>query len=255
MKQKQNNKNKNRNRSKRDIIQNVVLVILAVVVLCLCIAITIQSNNKSCYTAFNDSMIQIDKANDLKVTANIFEEQQLVILLESTSQDDIETEVQVEFKDADEKTISIDSTQTTILKDGKNMMFFDIPDLDEKYAGEIDINVKTYDAQGVVNVDLSKVIYQEIHEANDAGDTVFHVTGQNQNDAPILGLVGYIVALKDNKIVAYNSFTQERIEANQTFSFDTDFHGVLGQNNEVVPVDYDKLMIFSSFAMDDYENE
>ena len=40
------------------------------------------------------------------------------------------------------------------------------------------------------------------------------------------------------------------------FSFDITFHGMsTTQDDKVSPVDYDELMIFSSFAMDDYENE
>ena len=136
-------------------------------------------------------------------------------------------------------------------------MFFDVPELDDdKYAGTIDINVKTHKIKDTLEADLSKVTYQETHEVQDDGSTVFHVSGQNQNDATLLGLVGYVVALKDNKIVTYNSFTKERIGANEMFSFDITFHGMsTTQDDKVSPVDYDELMIFSSFAMDDYENE
>ncbi len=252
---KKGNVKKKKNRA--DIIQNVVLVVLAVIVLGLCVALALQSDNSVHYTEFRDSMIHINNDGNLKVTANIFEEQQLVVLLEPTSRKDIDVDVQVNFADADGKAITLDSTQATILSDGKNMMFFDVPELDDdKYAGTIDINVKTHKIKDTLEADLSKVTYQETHEVQDDGSTVFHVSGQNQNDATLLGLVGYVVALKDNKIVAYNSFTKERIGANEMFSFDITFHGMsTTQDDKVSPVDYDELMIFSSFAMDDYENE
>lgn len=252
---KKGNVKKKKNRA--DIIQNVVLVVLAVIVLGLCVALALQSDNSVHYTEFRDSMIHINNDGNLKVTANIYEEQHLVVLLEPTSKKDIDVDVQVNFFDADGKAITLDSTQATILSDGKNLMFFDIPDLDDdKYAGTIDINVKTHKIKDTLEADLSKVTYQETHEMQDDGSTVFHISGQNQNGATLLGLVGYVVALKDNKIVAYNSFTKERIGANEMFSFDITFHGMsTTQDDKVSPVDYDELMIFSSFAMDDYENE
>lgn len=251
MKKKKGNKNKN----KIDIIQNTVIIVLSVVVVGLCVAITAQGGSNVRYTSFNDSMIQINEVKNLNVSANIFEEQQLVVFLEPTSKNDLEVDVQVSFEDDDGKAITIDSTQATILSDGKNLMFFDLPELNNKYAGTININVEAHNTRDVLKADLSKITYQETHEVNDNGDTIFHITGKNQNDDIILGLVGYIVALKDNKIVAYNSFSQEKIEANETFSLDTNFHGQLAQEDEFVSVDYDKLMIFSSFAVDNYENE
>ena len=252
MKKKKINKNKNNMVIK----QNVAIVVLSVIVLCLCIAISVQGDNKPHYTAFNDSMIQIDEVNDLKVTANIYEEQHLVVLLEPTSKKDIDVDVHVSFEDIDGKAISMDSTQATVLSDGKNLVFFDVPELnDDKYVGTIDINIETHNTEDVLKADLSKVIYQETHEVNDKGDIIFHITGQNQNDATILGLVGYIVALKDGNIVAYNSFSQDEVGAIATFDFDTEFHSMSTQEDEIVSVDYDELMIFSSFALDDYRNE
>lgn len=241
-------------RSKKILKKNIIIII-SVIILVLCIVLIVGAFNKDSvkYTSYDDTMISVDEANNMKVKANILDDY-LVVLLESVSNNAMDTDVQVQYNDIDGKAISMDSTNVTVLINGKNLLFFEMPELEERYAGDIIINIEAEATSFDLKADLSKITYQEEHEVLDTGETNFHITGYNQNNSSILGLVGYIVALKDGNIVAYNTVSQEKVEANGTFTSDVSFHGMINQNDEVVPVDYDDVLIFTSFVNDSYEN-
>lgn len=241
-------------KNKKSLKKNIIIIFISIVILILCVFFAIGDWNKDNveYTSYNDEMISINEVDNMKVKANILDDY-LVVLLESTSKNAIDTEVQVQYSDMDGNAVFMDRTSATILTNGKNLLFFEVPELKKQYAGDITIDIETKETSFGLKVDLSKIIYQETHEVLDTGEINFHITGQNQNNSSILGLVSYIVALKDDNIVAYNTFSQEKVEANGTFTLDTSFHGMVNQDDEVVPVDYDELLIFTSFVNDDYE--
>ena len=239
--------------SKLVLIQNVVIGILLVIVICLCVAVTLigEQRGNIRYTSYDDKLIRVDAPSDLKVQANIYEEQYIAMLVSTTSSETMMLYANVDFQDSNGSVISTQRDNTILLHDGKTILLFKIPGLAGRDAGNINISVTSEEVTNEVSLDPNKITYQESHEISENSDIHFTITGYNQNDSNVYDLIGNVVGLKDGKIVAYASFLQEEVGPQVSFTANVAFLSTLNNKAEIVSVDYDELLIFTSMMSTD----
>lgn len=250
---KKRRKNEKKKLSRSVLIQNVVIGLLLVIFICLCVAVTLigEQRGNIRYTSYDDKLIQIKAPSDLKVQANIYEEQYIAMLVSTTSSETMMLYANVDFQDSNGSVISTQQNNTILLHDGKTILLFDIPGLAGRDAGNINISVTSEAVVNEVSLDSNKITYQETHEISENNDINFRITGYNQNDSNVYDLIGNVVGLKDGKIVAYASFLQEEVGPQTSFTSNVDFLATLNNKAEIVSVDYDELLIFTSMMSTD----
>ena len=234
-------------------IQNFMVAFLLVIVICLCVAVTLvgEQQGRTIYTSYDDNLIQIDNSSDLEVQANIFEERYIAMLISSNSSNTLMLNANVVFQDSRGNEISNQKNNTILLHKGRTVLLFEIPSLDGKNAGNIQVSVRGEAVSNEAPIDPNKITYHETHEVDDNGVTTFHITGQNQNDSSVYELIGNVVGMKNGKIVAYASFAQEEVAAQDSFTANVKFLSTLNNKAEIVPMEYDELLMFTSMMSTD----
>ena len=125
---KKRRKNEKKKLSRSVLIQNVVIGLLLVIFICLCVAVTLVGEQRGNirYTSYDDKLIQIKAPSDLKVQANIYEEQYIAMLVSTTSSETMMLYANVDFQDSNGSVISTQQNNTILLHDGKTILLFDI---------------------------------------------------------------------------------------------------------------------------------
>lgn len=231
--------------------KGIVICILLVIAIILIIILTfnsVHSNVKSKY--YVDELVKINNhTDDLKIQSNIVQDSgSLVMVISSDASKPRMVTVNAEFFNDEGDSIYSDQVSNFVMSDGKMLMNIILPNLDEDdYAGDILLEVTDDSANKEDFLDVSKITYEESHATAEDNSITFEITGTNGSDSVISRLEGSIVALKDNKIVAFNNFNLNNIDANSTFTTTVSLPGVL-EKDEIVPIDYDDVLIFTSTA-------
>ena len=245
-KKKSRSKKKNKFDSK-----SIVIGILLVIVIILIIILTVNSVNSNVKSKdYIDEMINVDnRTDDLSIQSNIIQDSgSLVLLISSDASKTRMVTVKVDFLNDEGDSIYSDQLSNFVMADGHVLMNVILPNLDtDDYAGDILLEVTDDSASDTDFMDVSKLTYEESHEIAEDNSIVFDITGTNDSDSVISHLEGSVVALKDDNIVAFNNFSLENIDANFTFSTTVSLPGVFS-DDEIVPVDYDDVLIFTSYA-------
>lgn len=230
-------------------ILTIILLLVVIVVLCILLAKGGDSKTEIKYTDYTDQLIKIKETKGIHSVANIIDEDSLGVLVSSDTQGTRTVLAEVIFYDDQNKKVSSDASSSIMLNDGMLFFVFNLPNLTEgEYAGTIDLKLtegeeETFDRLA----DVSKITYQETHSVNDLKSTVFNITGVNGNDYNIASLFTNVVVMKNDKIVAYNSFSLENILAGATFNSIVELPPV-SSGNELQSVDFDKVYIFTTDA-------
>lgn len=230
------------------IIVTAILLLFAIVLVILLTANSINSNVKSKY--YIDDMIHVENNTDnLEIQSNIVQDSgSLVMLISSKVSKPLTVTVNADFLNDDGDVIYSDQVSNYVMDDGKIVMNIILPNLDEEeHAGDIILEVTDEKANDVDFADASSITYEETHEIAEDNSTVFEITGTNNSNSVISRLEGSIVAFKDDNIVAFNNFNAEKIDSNSTFINSISLSNVLS-GDEIVPLDYDKVLIFTSSA-------
>ena len=247
-KKKRKNKNKKVKKINAKIIITGILLLIAIVLVILLTVNSVNSNVKSKY--YTDDMIRVENnTDDLEIQSNVVQDSgSLVMLISSKASKPRAVTVDVDFFNDKGDIIYSDHVSNYVMDHGKIVLNIILPNLDEEeYAGDVILEVTDEKANDVDFADASNITYEESHEIAEDSSTVFEITGTNNSDTVISCLEGCIVAFKDDNIVAFNNFNTENIDSNSTFTNSISLSGVLS-GDEIVPLDYDEVLIFTSSA-------
>ena len=247
-KKKRRTKNKKIRKMNSKIIVIGILLFIAIVLVIILTAHSVTSSVKS--TFYIDDMIKVDnQTKNLDIQANIVRDSDsLVMLISSDASDTRMVKVSAEFFNDEGDSIYTDQVSNFVMADGHLLMNIILPNLDaDDYAGDIVLKITDDDANDDDFIDASNITYEESHEITEDNSTVFEITGTNNNDSVISHLEGSFVALENNDIVAFDNFNLESVDSNSTFSTTVSLSGILS-DDEIVPLDYDDILIFTSAA-------
>lgn len=230
----------------KDMIKNIVIVVLSIIVLVLS-CVLIFGNKVVKYKYFNNELLTVDNNSSFEVTADVVDYRSVVVVLSSDVKKNLTGVVKVKAYDDSGKKLAEEETRHVILSGCKAVSIVNLPDLEDKNAGKIEVTVTenedTYDNQ----FDVSKIYSKTDYKVDE--NKIVHVNLQLTNNASqkIQNLFGYIVAYKGDKIVAVNSFTGNNIEAGGSFNTSTDLSAT-SISNTVKALDFDKLETIITFA-------
>lgn len=229
------------------IIVIVLLSILLVVVSLLFILEKIRGPEIK-YKNYQSDMIQVKGIDDVETMASVVDD--TVVLLLSSDLDNASEVIAVStFNNNQGEQIASDEQNGVISGKGKLLLIFNIPNISEDdYAGTIDIQLSAEDAGYDGIADTSKITIEETHEIDEeTNNVVVSAVGTNGNDYGIFGVITDIVAIKDGKIVDYNSFYTDSVAPGGTFDSTFQFAASVS-SGQLVPLEFDELDIFVSYA-------
>lgn len=223
----------------------VVLAIIAAVFIGLFIYTKENSNGGTSkdniiYNSYDDDLIKINNSTEYKAIANILNKSTLAIYLEKNTSDKLVTKLSVTFKDSDGNEVSHE--EYNLVYTNKNAVVINIPDLEDKYAGDIIVDLTTEEAT-YEQVDTSKLTYNVNKTEDDNKNVTLNIAWHNGTDTTIKNVYGNVVLFKNNKIVDVQTFFQENIAINADFNTTVSINSVL-KNNEIVAKEYDDMQIF-----------
>lgn len=228
---------------KKDRIKNIVIGVMGVIILVLVCIVALGVFKGSCetkYKFYDDDLIRIENDSSLKVQANIFDNRSLAILVTSNNSKEIAGNVSVKAYDEDGNVLLNDSNYHIIFAKNRALSIFNLPDLEGKNAGKIEISIKEEDTDYKSEIDVSKVKYTTNYTVDDKKITQINVNLKNENTQNINKLSGYLIALKDNKIVGVNLIDAQNIGVNGTVTATTTLNSSV-MSNELKALDFDKL--------------
>ena len=119
--------------------------------------------------------------------------------------------------------------------------------LENDYAGKIDIHLSELEENIDDMVDFGGVNYQESHSLDENHNTVFSIEGINETEYYFRNIIGNVVALRDGNIVCVDSFVVSDVAVGATFStvahFPADF-----SNGQLQAMKFDEVLIFSTYV-------
>ena len=210
------------------------------------LAITIIRKGKSeivKYSYFDDDLIQVDNQSSFEVKSNIVDNENLLIYVSSNYDKSILAVAEVIFRDEDGETIASDSSSLVVLNHSGQVFTFYLPSLVGKYAGNIDIVIREQETNQQTDFSTSDIKLKESHTITEEMNTNFTIQIQNNSNFLIQSFTGMMVGLKDDEIVAVDSFSSNNILANSSntssavFYFNTENQGIMSR-------DYDTLLMF-----------
>lgn len=209
---------------KKESIKTIAIICLSIVIVILLVCMFLVSNNKY-YKYYDDSLIKMNNKSNFEVTSNIIYDQTLAVLLTSKENKPNIGEVKVTFYNKKGEKVSSDNFSRTVYNGSATLFTFNVPLLKtDEFAGTISVEVNdksmenNKDTVSIANIQQS--ISKNIN--NDKSLSIkANLVNKNTSDLSVLG--GDIVAFKDGKIVASNSFYQENVKANDSFAVNVNF--------------------------------
>lgn len=228
---------------------HIVIFILMIIVIGLCgiLIFNKKQDNNTIYKYYDDSLIKVQNDTSFSYQANLVNGDYLAVLVTSTSNKAGEIEADVTFYNADNKKVYADNLINSMSGDGKTIFTFSVPDLEDDFAGKINIHLLTPEGNNGETIDISSITYQESHSIDENKITVFSIEGTNGTEFNFHNLIGNIVALRDGDIVCVDSFQVSDVEAGSTFSAVAHFPANTS-NGKFQTMKYDELLIFSSYV-------
>lgn len=227
----------------------VIIVLLIMIILLTVILLAHRTSLEVKNRYYSDRFIKVENpAENMRVKANVIQGGgSLVMLLSSDDSSPRMATVNVRFFNDDNQVVYSDRFSTLVMNGGQALLSAPLPNLGDDYAGNILLDITDDSTSFDDYVENSEITYEETHVVLEDDTTVFNITGTNTSDTNIEHLVGSVVALKDDNIVAFNNFHIEDVEANSNFSTTVRLNGVL-YGATVAPVKYDDILIFTSSA-------
>ena len=190
------------------------------------------------YKQYCDDLIVIDNNTDLSVQANVVDNTNLDILLTSSSDTSSVAHINVSFLNQDGKEVVASSNSAFVFANNYGLAIFNLPDLSDNYAGEIQITIieESVDSD---DIDISNIIY----ETSDSLPLTLSIT--NNNNYSVFNLVTYLVALRNGDIINVDTFFHDSILSNETV-MDESSTFLEYEDDDSIP--YDNLLVFPSSA-------
>ena len=190
------------------------------------------------YKQYCDQLVEIDDSGIYEVQANVVNNSSLIVLLTSTTDTSTVAHVNVSFLNQEGKEILVSSNNAFVFANNYGLAIFNLPDLSDNYAGEIQITIieETVDND---DVDISNIVY----ETSDSLPLTLSIT--NNNNYSISNLVTYLVALRNDDIINVDTFYHDSILSKETVR-DESSTFIEYEDDDFLP--YDNLLAFTSSA-------
>ena len=233
----------------KNIVKYVVLGLLLVVIIVLGVMFIFKNRNEELvrYKFYDDDLIKIDNQTSMDIQANIADLDTLIVLVSSKSEDNIEVSVNVVFYDESYQKVSTEGLDLIVLGHGKQVFTLSIPELYEKYAGDIEVQVSENKVDNSVAISSDDIEMTETHTVDENLNTNFNVSITNNSDIDITNFSGGILLLKEGKIVGFRIFSQDNFAAHSTVSSTSAF-GTELVNSQSVAIDFDEVILFPAIV-------
>lgn len=218
----------------RDVTKDILIFALFLIIIGLVyynVFSTHESNNIK-YKYYSDDLITVDNDSLFEFHVNIVDNNYVAVLVSSDLTVSSIVSVSTVFYDEDGNQLVANKVSSLVFANSYGILTFPLPDLNDKYAGNIEINI-TGQETGNTESDDSNIKYQKT--ANDP----FTIEVTNADSNSVSELEFSVVALKDKKIVLHETYFQESIMPYSTFSVSSD--ALTNMNGE-----YDELLIFTT---------
>lgn len=227
----------------KDKFKNIIIGVMAMVILIL-ICILIFGKVNSCevkYKFYDDNLIEIKNDSSLKVQANVYDNRSLAILLTSNNSKEVAGNISVKAYNEDGDVLLSDNNYHILFARGQALSIFNLPDLKNKNAGKIEIMVKEEETDYKGDIDVSKIKYTTSFTVAEKKETSINVNLKNENSKIINKLSGYVIALKNNKIVGVNVIEVSNIGADGVTTKTTLNPNIM--SDELKALEFDKLSL------------
>lgn len=192
-----------------------LILILVIIIIFLIIALILKTTNvENKYKYFDDDLIKIDNNTSTQVQANIINNEELVVLL--TSKKNVSGNIKVKMYDSEDKQVFSQKYEYSISKNGGTIKGFKLPNLDDKYAGNILVTINKEKEND--NQDLSYITYTLGKVTTENQITKVNLNFNSKNSFKYL--TSTVIAYKNKKIVAYGINGKESILANDNFDLE-----------------------------------
>ena len=230
----------------KNMVKNIVIAILSVIVIVLS-CILIFGNKTIKYKYYNDNLLTVENNSPFEVKANVIDYRSVAVVLSSEEKKGLTGTISIKAYDDMGKEIYKEENKHVIFPGCKAVSIFNLPDLGDKDAGKIEVNITknedTYDNQ----FDVSKIKTKLDYKFDENKILNVNVSLTNNSSDKINNLFGYVVAYKKGEIVAINSFESSNIEPGASTEASLDLSST-NISNELVALDFDKLDTIISFA-------
>lgn len=208
---------------KNTIIGILISIIIILITLLIVKGVTVK------YKYYDDNLISIKNNTNFKVKANIIDNN-LVILSLSNNKKSLIEKITLKAYDDNGKQL-ITKNESKLILDG-SIVLFELPNLDDAYAGELEVTIDKEDSSA--NVKVEKGVKATLN------DNVVDVDINVKTDNNLQFLSGDVVAIRNNKVVGLTSFIQNDVIANSEVNINTDF--IISSEK------YDDIYVFISSA-------
>lgn len=223
--------------------KNILFIILGIIIFIIYSIVLVNvvkkdSHDKILYKYYEDSLIEINNSEEsnIKAISNIIDDtRSLAILLTSNITQSKLANIEINYYDSENNVKKNEEFKLLIKNNDAVLGISKLPILDDGYAGNIKINI-TYENIEVDDSFNQNINFNNTIKENENGLLKLEFSWQNNLDKDIKELSGFIVLVKDNKIIAYNSFFEENIMRNGYVNFTRDFY-----SNNVKLSEYDEI--------------
>lgn len=228
---------------KKEQIKNIAIILLVVVIIVLILYMILNKKTIIKYKNFDDELIQINNKSTLKATSNLINNNRLIIFLKTDKDVSCTGKVNVEFYNNENKKIYENNPEYFVSRNSGAIIETPLPNLKDNYAGTIKITVEKEDIvddQSILKPsELTYTMTKTIDENKYTNITLNFI---NKNNTSLEYFSGTIVAFKNNKIVDFNNFYQDKL-INSNFTINTNLSNEVDANG-VKELEYDKIEVY-----------
>lgn len=228
----------------KKILISLVFVVLVIIIVVLSVLLYKASNNKVIlYSQYNNNLIDIKKKDNITSYANILYDDYVAVFSVYDIKETMGVEANIVFYDADNKVLDKEKFSDVVQVDGKTLFMAEIPDLGDKYAGKIMVDVSLTGTDYKSNVDMSKITFNETHNVLESSELLFNIQGVNNTGVNLKDIVGAIVLLKDDLVVGQTYFNTGNVaigaQFNASYKFPAEVHGDM-----ITPLEFDEAFVY-----------
>ena len=191
------------------------------------------------YKQYCDELIEINDNVMFDIDANFIDKNTLAILAHSQENTSMTAYVNVSFFDESGKEVGTQTASLFTFPDSYGIASIQVPKLDGKNAGKVEIQIAGLTVSDGNIADVSKISYET------SGSVPLTLIITNQGAQAVSGFGTEIVAFRDKKIIGFASVFRGSLSVGEEA---TEEIYVFISNNGEDALQYDDLLIFTSSA-------
>lgn len=229
---------------KKEKLKDNIIIACLIIIICLILILIslVLIKGKIKYKYYDDDLISVNNSTDLKVQANILDNNTLILLLTSNNAKTSNINVDVDFNNEEGKKLDTQTATQQIYAKNSSIFIFQIPHLKkDEYAGNISVNIQK-DEDDTSKIDISK-IKCSVDDKTDETNVLSVNAKCTNNDESISYLGGDFVVFNGDDIVGVSSFSKDNVQKEETFEVNSTFVSTNGTEK----LDYDKIKVFITY--------